>query len=431
VVGLVAFVVIARPHALLGGLIGAVPSVVVAVIAAYQAQDVASGDMTNKAVEQGHDLALVVLGCAFLAATLRVLGLKLDRSTRIRDRTHAFVLRVAAVGVAVGLGVGLTVGGAGFLDRQYDRFVHGGVEEKQIRNRLTQVGNRGRISHWEVALKGFRRERLHGQGVGTYPILWSLYRPSTFTTTEGHSLYLETLGELGLVGLVLLVASLGTLLAGVATAARGRSRTVYAALFSAMVAWAIQAGVDWLWEMPAVTRWVFAAGGAALASPPRELDAARGTQPRTRVVIALGVLLLAVTPALLGISQRHLNDSVRAFKHGDCPAAVDAALASISAVGSRPEPYEVIGYCDARMGLGRLAFTAFHSAIRRDPRNWELQYGLAIARASSGLDPRSAARSALRLNPFSDLAKRAVKRFDTGSPAVWRRRARTAPLPIP
>jgi cytochrome c-type biogenesis protein CcmH/NrfG len=183
--------------------------------------------------------------------------------------------------------------------------------------------------------------------------------------------------------------------------------------------------------MPAVTLWVFCAGGAALASSAKDGAGRAPAGPRTRLLIALGVLLLALTPALLGLSQRQLNDSIRAFKHGNCSAAVDAALNSISTLSVRPEPYEVLGYCDARTGLGRPAISAFEAAIRRDPRNWELHYGLAVVRAASGRNPRRAARSALRLNPRSELVKAAVKSFSTPSPSSWRRRARATPLPIP
>ena len=63
---------------------------------------------------------------------------------------------------------------------------------------------------------------------------------------DAHSLYLETLAELGLVGLGLLVLVLAPPLAG---AFRGAS----AAAAGGYVAFLVHAGVDWDWEMPAVT----------------------------------------------------------------------------------------------------------------------------------------------------------------------------------
>ena len=72
-------------------------------------------------------------------------------------------------------------------------------------------------------------------------------------------------------------------------------------------------------------------------------------------------------------------------------------LDSLKAIPSRPQPFEVLGYCDARLGLDRLAVGAMEGGVDRDPENWELFYGLALVRADAGLDPRPAARQALRL----------------------------------
>ncbi len=62
-------------------------------------------------------------------------------------------------------------------------------------------------------------------------------------------------------------------------------------------------------------------------------------------------------------------------------------------------------------------------AIDRDPANWEYRYGLALARAVVGEDPRPDARAALLLNPRDIQTQDAVERFDSGTPRQWRRRA--------
>jgi hypothetical protein len=74
---------------------------------------------------------------------------------------------------------------------------------------------------------------------------------------------------------------------------------------------------------------------------------------------------------------------------------------------------------------------AMFSAQRRDPRSWRYAYGLAVARALSGSDPRAELAKALRLNPRSrsarDLAQRLRER--PSRPAGWRRAAAGARLP--
>ena len=147
-------------------------------------------------------------------------------------------------------------------------------------------------------------------------------------------------------------------------------------------------------------------------------------------MIALIILAIAITPALIYLSQNHLNRSVRSLDRGDCPAAIDQALAATSVLSLRPEPFEILGYCDVRLGRPQLAVRAMEEAVERDPKAWQLRYGLALVRAAAGRDPRPAARSALRLNPLSPLTEDAVKRFRTSDPRKWKRRALGARLPI-
>ena len=234
--------------------------------------------------------------------------------------------------------------------------------------------------------------------------------------------------ELGAVGLALLVVAILGILGGFAVRAGGDDRGPAGALLAAGVAWALHAGIDWHWEMPAVTIWLFALGGAALAAP---AGAARLRAPGRllRIVLALGVLLLAITPVMVARSQMKLDDAVQAFKARDCRGAIDDSLASLSAINARPEPFELIGYCDVRLGFDDLAVSNLEQAVRRDPANWELHYGLALVRGAVGQDPRPAARRALALNPREPIAREAVARLDTERRSVWQREARLLPLP--
>ena len=118
--------------------------------------------------------------------------------------------------------------------------------------------------------------------------------------------------------------------------ARGRYRSVYAALFAAALTWAVHAGVDWDWEMPAVTLWLFAAGGAALARSEGAPVHRRATSRADRVLV--GVAAIAVVPMLIFIAQSRFDDSLDQFRAADCPAAIDSARSSSSALGSCRSP---------------------------------------------------------------------------------------------
>ena len=147
-----------------------------------------------------------------------------------------------------------------------------------------------------------------------------------------------------------------------------------------------------------------------------------------RIVAALGCLVLALVPGALWRSQVHLQEAFRTFDRGECRQTVDSALDSLGALGARAEPWELIAYCDVRLGQPKLADGAAKAAIARYPDNWEYHYALTLVRGAAGTDPQAAAAEAHRLNPLEGLAADAVKAFRTNRPAAWERRARKLPL---
>ncbi|HEV2773461.1 MAG TPA: hypothetical protein VGV57_11675, partial [Thermoleophilaceae bacterium] len=128
--------------------------------------------------------------------------------------------------------------------------------------------------------------------------------------------------------------------------------------------------------------------------------------------------------------QRSLREARIAFDRGFCPQAIRSSLDAINFLDASPEPYELIGYCDARLGVDHLAVRMMSNAVRRDPEHWRYSYGLAIVRGVAGRDPRDAADRALRLNPGSERARRLAQIVArTTNPRAWERAARRAPVP--
>ncbi|MGH2744452.1 MAG: O-antigen ligase family protein, partial [Thermoleophilaceae bacterium] len=129
--------------------------------------------------------------------------------------------------------------------------------------RLRSVDS-NRYAYWRVALGTFAAHPLHGIGSGGFVVDWLQEREVVDPTREPHSLYLGTLAELGLVGLAALLAFLG----GVAAAARRLWRAdpgLAAGPVAALAVWAVHAGIDWDWEMPAVTLVALALAAALVA----------------------------------------------------------------------------------------------------------------------------------------------------------------------
>jgi O-Antigen ligase len=434
-VGVGLYALLARPRRLLFTLLTAGPAVAVALVAAYKAEALATDAYAAPpGPEQGRELAVVLALAVLGAALARLALLRLER--RADTATVPPGVRRAAP-LAAGTAVVALAVAAVALDApsrvadQYRSFVSGNVvqESADTRQRLTASGNNGRVDIWRVAADAFTASPLHGAGAGTYQLEWERERPTLIRRVDAHSLYLETLAELGAVGLLLLLVVIGGILAGFGRLLGGPDRHAAAAALAAGVALLLHAGLDWDWEMPALFAWLFMAGGLACARTP---EAPRRTSPRrlARVAAGLACLLLALTPALVMTSQARLDASASAFARGDCTTALDAALDSTEALPARAEPFELIGYCDLRAGEPALAVAAFEAARRRDPEAWQYAYGLAVARALAGQDPRPAIAAARRLNPREPRAHDLAAALSRGGPAARRRAARQAPLPF-
>jgi O-antigen ligase len=447
VIAVVVFVVLGRSRSLPLGLIASAPAVAIAVSVAYGAELLARPDLTGAATsKQGHHVAVVVAACVAGAAVLRaalclverriaalVLPRQGTRGARLAGwGSFVVVLVLAAALLDVPSRVDHAVkqfGRSALADQAVSR-------DRDLRARLGTASNNGRTDIWRVSIDSFEAHPLLGKGAGTFQTQWLQKRPYPDRVNDGHSLYIETLGELGLVGGVLMLALVLSVLSGLAARARGADRAVGAALFVAALAWALDAGIDWDWEMPAVTLWMFAAAGTLLSAPVRAEGAAPRVRAvprlgrRTRVLCGIACLVVAVTPVRVVLSQGELNKSVSAYKRGDCSGAVDGALSSISAFGERPDPYEIVAYCDLQARRPDLGLPLMKQAVSLDPNDSELRYGLSLMRAGTGQDPRPEARAALRLDPLSTRARDAVRRFATSSPRNWERGAQTAPLSL-
>ena len=430
VLGLVVFLLVARSRGLVGTLLATAPVSAIAVALAYREDALASTNPgTPQAIAQGDHILKVTIVCVVSAVIVRAVTIPvIDRRLYAAEITpwHRRAGWLAAGGVTLcALLIALAAGGAGWLSRQYDGFVNAAPAKTSgdLRLRFTDPSSNGRIEQWRVAVDEFQAEPLRGSGAGTFEFVWRERRPSTNTVVDGHSLYVEVISELGIVGLVLLLTAIGGILVGLARRVSGPNRVLYSALLAATVAWAVHAGVDWDWEMPAVTAWVFAVGGTALAARASGTPLPTPAAQRSRVPVAAALAVAAATPVLLLFAHARLTESARAFQSDDCDDAAKRAYDSINSFSLRPEPYRIIGFCDIRRGRGEAAVAAMRKAIDKSPRNWESHYGLALALASSGRDPGPALRRTQELNPRESFVQHAVDAFRGGSPDSWRRAA--------
>ncbi len=236
-------------------------------------------------------IALLIAAAVGAAASLYVTPLSEALGTGRRSR----IAGIAVGGVVVVVLLGLLVarppegGPVSWADRQYDAFrsYDPGARNNadSVSDRLVVAAGSGRWQNWSVAYHEFEDAPIAGTGAGDYRFRWNEYRDVNLTVRNAHSLYLETLGESGLVGLLLLltplvavgVAIAMALLAG-APPALARDLGIVAGAGGAV---ALHLGGDWGWQMPAVVLPAMVIGAAAIAASAIHLGRDRpGAAPR-------------------------------------------------------------------------------------------------------------------------------------------------------
>jgi O-Antigen ligase len=444
--GIAVYVIVGRPRGLLAGVLATVPPTIVTLMAINPASALTSKPrFAPDTIATGHRTALIVLGCVLAAGAIRAATLRLDSGLEglsIPRRLRRPVLTGAGIAtVVVALAASAALHVPDVVAEKYRDF---NSDDARVgdsgSSRLLSGSDNGRRDHWEVSVSAVKREPLHGDGAGSYEIDWTRDRDSALDVHDGHSLYLETLGELGVVGLGLLLICLLVLLGGFAARARGPNRALFAALLGVGVAWALAAAVDWDWEMPAVTIWLFGFGGAALARPRAERvpevaekrsGGVRAGQVALRCAGVAACLAVAILPARLAVSEAHYERSLDSLAAGDCVDARAEANAALDALGSRAAPHHVKAWCEIQAGRYNAAARDLEEGLRNDPDNWALVQALAVTRGRAGLDPRPEARRTAALNPLGELAVATREALRGGRPAGWRRAASGLEVTVP
>jgi len=249
-----------------------------------------------------------------------------------------------------------------------------------------------RPTFWKVAVDEFSERPVLGSGAGTYAQVWLERRPAEASVRDAHSIVVEALSELGVVGLALVLLLLG---APLVWGIRSRSRPLVPATTGAFGAFAAHACVDWDWEMPAITlAALFCA--VALGSTADGLGRLRVGPAGRGVAVAVGTI--AATLALAGfLGASAMEDASRAFARGDLSAADAAARRAARWQPWSADPLLVRGRARLSMGDSATARFLFARAAGRDPNDYRVW--LALAAVTEGDVARAAVVRARELNP--------------------------------
>jgi O-antigen ligase len=426
-VALVAFLALVpdRYPKLATTLVAAAGSAVLIVAAAHR-KALENGLSNHAASAEGRQLLLaIVLVCCAVALAQTGIGVAarhgtLPRALRIPRRRAQALL---AGGIAVAVLAMLTAGVPSQLSRDWGKFKNplvGSVYYGQP-SRFVSLSGNGRYQYWKVAAHTADSHIFTGAGPGTFQLLWLPRATVPGSVVNAHSLYVETLAEVGLIGLLLLVGFFVVVLgAAVRLVMRSEyeARVRAAGATAALLAFTVSAAADWVWQLPVLPAAFLLLAAAVLApASPRALVRKRTTaaEPeglatsarRRRLALRLGLVATAIACVVaIGIPLATASDvskSQAAAVAGNASAALaDARSAVRLEPGAGSSQLQIALVLELAHNYPA-ALVAARRATRDESQNWSNWLVLSRIEAESGdvkasvaayqrarsLDPRS------------------------------------------
>jgi len=402
-VGIVAFVVLTpRRWGTLAALVVAGLAGVVAVATLVHKKALVNGQMdTALGVHQGHHAALWI-GIACVVTALGWLALaELGRRLGTPPRVVGVAIAVAVVGLVL-LAI-IASHPASKFDQFKNNSASAGSHSTYTTDHLLGSSGSGRWQFWSAAVSEFRSHPLNGGGAGSWEAWWlehgSLPVPSEFA----HSLYLEALAELGIVGLLLIGGAVLVAATGAVRSALALESGEIAAAAACGIAFFVAAAYDWVWQLAGIAIVGVGMLGFALGALPSRRASAWGRFGALRPVLALVAVAAIIPQYVVLASGSHLRNSQTAFTAGDGAKARSEALAAKAVEPWAASPYLQLGFvAEAERHFDDAARWA-HEAIERSRNDWSLWATAAKFETEAG-NIRAARRDlaeARRLNPHS------------------------------
>ena len=387
-----------RLQLLAGSAALAAPSALAVLLSSHEDALTRTDAPLSAASDDGHQLAVYLILLA--AASALAGGLFWLAERRIRPSRQVrlgFAGVLVAVAVATLLAVFVRYGGPVTLaEKGYDSFTTtSGETPVNLNRRLFTFSGSYRSELWHAAWEDYEANPLIGSGPGTYEQYWNAHRPIQHKVRDAHSLYLETLAELGPIGLALLLVAFG---APFAAGILARGSPLVPAALAALAAYLVHAAVDWDWEMGAVTLSALAIAAALLAAADAR-ESVPFLSPRLRAGGVVAALLLAVVAFVGVVGSSALAASDRAFAKGDYAEARSQAQKAKSWWWWSPDPWRLLGDVAAEQGDAAAARDYYRKAITKDERDWKLWYDLSTV--TTGDESRRALAEAIRRNRYA------------------------------
>jgi O-Antigen ligase len=395
---------------------------VILMLAAAQRDQLQDGLGNAVASSQGGEmLAITLVVCAGVGLVQAAIGLAarhgLGPRPEIAPRRAAIGALVALLAIVV---VAVAAGAPGELSDRWQEFKQP-VDPGGGTSRFESAAGTGRYQAWQSALDANATDPLVGIGPGTFQFWWAREGTVAIFIRDAHSLYLQTLAEVGIVGFALILALFGTIaVAGVRlarSAATLQKRGYAAAAIAGVGTFMVAAAFDWVWSLPviAIAFLLLAASllGSRAAEPEpeaAEADAAESAGSGSGRLGGRVALSLIAVGAVVAIAIPLVGTSLVRDSQAQARAATLSGALADAREAHDVQPFAASPLLQEALVLelgGDLApaANAARSAAEEEPTNW--QNWLVLSRLEARLGNADASVTAYRkaraLNPRSPI----------------------------
>lgn len=361
-------------------------------------------ESTNATAVLHTALQRIVVG-TFLAIGATVVWVLVERSVApgdpVRERAaKAGAALVALVGV---LAIAVSLAGVGPFTvenvRDSARTITKPYDPSETEGRLSAGLNSGRWDFWTVAWDQFESAPIVGVGADNYRQDYLLLGKGGENPRYPHSMWARSLGQLGIVGTLLLLGWVVAVLVAIRRLGVGKDpagRAVALAAGGAFGLWVVHGSVDWLMEYGGLSAIAAAVAGLAVAAGPQARTRSAARAPAR--IAERGVLVAAASLLLIGAFWTATQWMADRDRVAAVAMATDRPQQAVDRA-ERADTLEPFGE-QADMVLGALAVRradyvaaqdAYRRAFERNRRAARPRMWLGVLASAQG-DPREARR---------------------------------------